>query len=141
MGLLSAFIGPSDFQLKFQKAHSLHWFLTIQKITSIQYTFGNSQVKNSFLSSKIVFDFEHNCIQLEGAMVAELFDYLSLLKIISHKFIDGELVFFISSSKDNGIIMKCCVKRDCLFFEATSKYWFASLESQNVQLSINPKTD
>jgi hypothetical protein len=137
MGLFNKIFGPSEFQLEFQKAHSLKWFLAVKNINSVEYTYRNSKVKNSFLSSIIIFDFENDFIHLRGDIIPEVFDYQEIFQIVKHTLVEGELIFYISPVYDNEIVMKCIVRRDYILFEATRRHWIASINSNNIQCFTN----
>ena len=129
MGLFSKVFGPSQFQIEVQKANSLHWFLTINNIRELEFSFGSSYAKKNFTNSILVFDFSSGILLIKGDLVSEVFNYQEEFQIIKSQFVEGDLVFYLSLFSDNNIIMTCIVKRDHLFFEGTRKRWYAKLNA------------
>jgi hypothetical protein len=132
MGLFSKVFGPSLFQNEVQKANSLQWFLIINNIRDLEFSFGNSYVKQNFTNSILIFDFSSGIILIKGDLVTEVFNYQSEFQIIKNQFVEGDLVFYLSLFADTNIVMTCTVKRDNLLFEGTLNNWYAKLESNRV---------
>ena len=139
MGLFSKVFGPSQFQNDVQKANSLHWFLIINNIQDLEFSFGNSFAKQNFTSSILVFDFSSGILLIKGDLVTEVFNYQWEFQIIKNQFIDGDLVFYLSLFADNNIVMTCSVKRDHLLFEGTRNNWYAKLQSNRVTSIVQAK--
>ena len=139
MGLFSKVFGPSQFQTDVQKANSLHWFLVINNIRELEFSFGNSFAKQNFTSSILVFDFSSGTVLINGDLVTEVFNYQGEFQIIKNQFVDGDLVFYLSLLGDNNIVMTCSVKRDHLLFEGTRNNWYAKLLSNRVTSIVQAK--
>ena len=132
MGMFSKVFGPSEFQNEVQKAKSLHWFLVVNNIRGLEYSFGNSIVKQNFSDSALVFDFNIGTLLINGDLGTEVFNYHSKFQIIKSEFVDNDLVFYLSLLSGNNIIMTCKVKRDHLLFEGSRNNWYAKLHSNRV---------
>ena len=139
MGLFSKVFGPSQFQIDVQKANSLHWFLVINNIRELEFSFGNSFAKQNFTSSILVFDFSSGTVLINGDLVTEVFNYQGEFQIIKNQFVDGDLVFYLSLLGENNIVMTCAVKRDHLLFEGTRNNWYAKLLSNRVTSIVQAK--
>lgn len=129
MGLFTKVFGPSQFQNEIQKANSLHWFFIINNIHDLEFSFGNSRVKQNFTSSILIFDFSSGLLLIKGDLVTEVFNYEAEFQIIKNQFVEGDLVFYLSLLSENNIVMTCTVKRDYLVFEGTRNNWFAKLQA------------
>ena len=132
MGLFSKVFGPSQFQNEVQKANSLNWFLVINNIKDLEFSFGSSYVKQNFTNSLLIFDFASRALLIQGDLVTEVFNYQADFQIIKNNFVEGDLVFYLSLMSDNNIVMTCTVKRDHLLFEGTRNNWYAKLHSNKV---------
>jgi hypothetical protein len=139
MGLFSKVFGPSQFQSEVQKANDLQWFFIINNIREVEFSFGNSFVKENFTSSILIFDFSSGILSIEGDLVSEVFNYQVEFQIIKHQFIDGDLVFYLSMPTNNNIVMTCIVKRNYLLFEGTRSYWYAKLYSNRSSCIVEAK--
>jgi hypothetical protein len=139
MGLFSKVFGPSQFQNEVQKANSLHWFLIINNIRDLEFSFGNSFAKQNFTSSIVVFDFLSGILLIKGDLVTEVFNYQGEFQIIKNQFVEGDLVFYLSLIADNNIVMTCSVKRDHLLFEGTRSNWYAKLQSNRATSIVQAK--
>lgn len=132
MSLISKFLGHSQFQTEVQKANSLNWFLIINNIRDLEFSFGSGYVKQNFTSSVLIFDFSSGELLIKGDLATEVFDHQSEFHIIKNQFVEGDLVFYLSLFGDNSIVMTCTVKRNNLLFEGTRNNWYAKLESNRV---------
>ncbi len=139
MGLFSKVFGPSQFQNEVQKANSLHWFLIINNIRDLEFSFGNSFAKQNFTSSILVFDFSSGILLIKGDLVTEVFNYQGEFQIIKNQFVEGDLVFYLSLIADKNIVMTCTVKRDNLLFEGTRSNWYAKLQSNRMTSIVQAK--
>ena len=139
MGLFSKVFGPSQFQSEVQKANSLQWFLIINNIRELEFSFGNSFAKQNFTSSILIFDFSSGILLIKGDLVTEVFNYQGEFQIIKHQFIDGDLVFYLSMLADINIVMTCIVKRDYLLFEGTRSNWYAKLHANRATSIVQAK--
>ncbi len=132
MGLFSRVFGPSQFQTEVQKANSLNWFLIVNNIRDLEFSFSNSYAKQNFTSSILIFDFGSGILILKGDIVTEVFNYQAEFQIIKNQFVNGDLVLYLSLLTDNNIVITCTVKRDHLLFEGTRSNWYTKLQSDKV---------
>lgn len=141
MSLFSKVFGPSQFQNEVEKANSLHWFLIINNIRDLEFSFGNSFAKQNFTSSILIFDFYSGILLIKGELVTEVFNCQEEFQIIKHQFVEGDLVFYLSFIVDNNVDMTCTVKRDHLLFEGTRSNWYAKLQSNRARSVVQTKFD
>jgi hypothetical protein len=139
MGLFSKVFGPSQFQSEVQKANSLQWYLIINNIRELEFSFGNSFAKQNFTNSILIFDFSSGILLIKGDLMTEVFNYQGEFQIIKHEFVEGDLVFYLSFVAENNIVMTCTVKRDHLLFEGTRSSWYAKLQSNRATSVVQAK--
>lgn len=138
--MITKFFGQSSIQEDFNKCVSLRWVLQINGFDYFEYLFGGSIVHKKNISSRIIFDFTHNSLLIDGDIARDAFQNIKKYTIVN-KSNQGLEPEYILSDENNIRQLKLTVKRKYLFFESLNSSWNCKVQGNIIlnsyQSSIN----